>query len=55
MVLGGDRSKALMNGMSAIIKETPRASWPLPHCEVTEGPSMNQQAGAHQTPNLAMS
>ena len=43
-----------MNGISALIKETPESSRPLPPCEdiAKRWPSMNQEVDSHQTQNL---
>ena len=43
-----------MNGIGALRKETPESSLGLPPCEVIMRiwPSVNQEPGSHQTPNL---
>lgn len=45
---------ALMNGISILIKETPESCLAFLMCEDIgrRQPSMDQQAGSHQTPNL---
>lgn len=58
MVLGGGvlerwwghKGRALVNGVSALIKENPELSPPFHHSEKT--PSLNQEVGFHQTLNL---
>lgn len=45
-----------MNGFSALLKETQRAPSLLLLCEfiATKWPSLNQEAGSHQTQNLPL-
>ena len=52
----GHEGGALMNGISALIKEPPESSSPLPPCEdtVRGWPSMNQKVSSHQTPVRSM-
>lgn len=55
--LGSDevmRVGAVMNGVSALIKEVPERTLPLPSCEdaTRNQPSMNQDLGPLWTPNL---
>lgn len=50
----GHEGRALVNGISALIKVAQRVPSPFPPCEDTAGrwPSMNEKLGFHQTSNL---
>ena len=48
MVEGGD----LMNGTSALIRRSMRHSPSLGPVRTLRRPSMNQEVGSHQTPNM---